>query len=91
MERPDHGAASADQQRGVIHMRGRIATRAFVPSAIAGGIALVIYVIIAAATIKNANAASIVVGGVLLGLFTFVVAFLITVLISSFVGRRAQP
>ena len=74
-------------------MRGRIATRALVPSAIAGVIALVIYVIIAAATAKNANVTglSIVVGGVLLGLFTFIVAFIITVLISSFVGRRTQP
>lgn len=72
-------------------MNGRIATRALVPSAIAGGIALVLYVIISVATTKNTNAASIVVGGVLLGLFTLVVAFLITVIISSFVGRRAQP
>ena len=81
------------QQRGVTHMSGRSATRALVPSGIAGVIALVLYVIIAAATAKNANAPgfSIVVGGVLLGLFTFVVAFLITVLISSFVGRRTQP
>jgi hypothetical protein len=71
-------------------MRGRIATRALVPSAIAGGIALVIYVIISATTAKNANATSIVVGGVLLGLFTLVVAFIITVIISSIVGRRAQ-
>jgi hypothetical protein len=30
-------------------------------------------------------------GGVLLGLFTFVVALLITVIISSFAGRRTQP
>jgi hypothetical protein len=74
-------------------MSGRIATRALVPSAIAGVIALVIYVIISAATAKNANAPgfSIVVGGMLLGLFTFVVAFIITVIISAIVGRRAQP
>jgi uncharacterized PurR-regulated membrane protein YhhQ (DUF165 family) len=73
-------------------MRGPIATRALVPSAIAGVIALVIYVIISAATAKNANVTglSIVVGGVLLGLFTFVVAFIITALISAIVGRRAQ-
>jgi predicted membrane protein len=77
----------------VTHLRGRRATRALVPSASAGGVALVLYVIIAVGTTKNANAAgfSIVVGGVLLGLFTLVVAFLITVLISSFVGRRTQP
>src|SRR5258706_9604854 len=81
------------QQRGVTHMSGRSATRALVPSGIAGVIALVLYVIIAAATAKNANAPgfSIVVSGVLLGLFTFVVAFIITVIISSFVGRRTQP
>jgi len=74
-------------------MLGRIATRALVPSAIAGVIALVIYVIIAAATAHNANAPgfSLVVGGVLLGLFTFVVAFIITVIISSIVGHRTQP
>ena len=74
-------------------MSGRIVTRALVPSAIAGVIALVIFVIISAATVKNANAPgfSIIVGGVLLGLFTFVVAFIITVIISSSVGRRTQP
>ena len=44
------------QQRGVTHMSGRSATRALVPSGIAGVIALVLYVIIAAATAKNANA-----------------------------------
>jgi hypothetical protein len=71
-------------------MSGRIAIQALGRSAIAGVIAFIIYVIISAATAKNANAASIVVGGVLLGLFTLVVAFIIGVIISSIIGRRAQ-
>ena len=73
--------------RGVRHMMGQIARRAVINSVLAGIIAGIIYVIIAVVT-KSGTATSIAVGGVLIGLFTLVVAFIINILISSIFARR---
>ena len=70
--------------------RNRV-TRALISSGVAGAIALVIYVIIAAA-VKGGVVFSgvfILVGAVLLGLFTFVVALVINLIISSIFARRS--
>ena len=66
---------------------GQIVRRAAGTSVIAGIIAGVIYAIIARVT-NSGTATSVVVGAVLIGLFTLVVAFMITIIFSSIFARR---
>ena len=66
---------------------GQIALRAAGTSVIAGIIAGVIYAIIAGIT-NSGSATIVVVGAVLIGLFTLVVAFIINIIFSSIFARR---
>ena len=53
----------------------------------AGMIAAIIYAIIFVSSTKNVTAAETIIGALLLGAFTFVVAFIINIIISTIVAR----
>ena len=68
-------------------MTGTRVTRSLILSGSAGVVALIIFVIIEAAT-RAASAGSIAIGAVQVGLFTFVVAFILNFTITSIYARR---